>query len=65
MILSCMKYPVPVVSCFQMDIIVLNIEMPLTKGQEFIFYTKSDKSTGKLVKIHKISQGSKTKKFSP
>ena len=65
MILSCVKYPVPVVKEFLMDVIVLEIETPITNGQEFIFYSKSDKSTGKITKIHKITQGSKTKKFSP
>lgn len=65
MILSSIELPIPVVTEFTIDIMVLNIEMPLTIGQEIIVYSKSDKSSGKISKIHKISGNGKTKKFSP
>lgn len=57
---------IPIVKIFTCDIVVLNIEKPLLMGQELIVYSKSDKVTAKITKIHKITtSGGKTKLFSP
>ncbi len=66
MILSSVLNCIPVVKSFTCDIVVLNIEKPLLMGQELIVYSKSDKVTAKISKIHKITtSGGKVKLYSP
>jgi len=62
MIISSIKNPIPVVSLFTCDIMVMNTVENITIGQVLIVHAKADKANGKIIKIHQISIGDKIKK---
>lgn len=65
MIISSTINPIPVVKEFTLEMSTLNIECPLTIGNSLFVHSKSDKTTGRISKIHHVIQGEKMKKKTP